>query len=341
MVKVLFIVGCGRSGSTLIDQIVGQAPGFCSVGELHTLWTHGLIDGDSCGCGETVRDCVFWRKVTTEAFRGVESPSAREIAVLLDKHARTRPRWLFQELLGRSQAEESALVRYGEILHRLYQTIASTSGARVVIDSTKVPSHALIAARFASVDLYVLHLVRDPRAVAYSWRRNPDAGGRSERSRIAVRSLGVLESTAQWIFRSLFIEATLRPLLGAKYHRIRYEDFADAPLSSEEILLKFIGESGRTRPSFVVDNRTVIVGENHILSGNRAKFRRGEVRIMRDDEWRTGMSRVAKLACVLASWPLLLRYGYPILSRPSGLRNHADAPTTKAGRQPAPRARTR
>lgn len=330
VVKVLFIVGCGRSGSTLIDQILGQTPGFCSVGELHTLWTHGLIDGDSCGCGETVRDCAFWRSVTTEAFGAVEAAPAREMAALLDRHARTRPRWLLRDLGGRSQAEESALTRYGAILDRLYRAVASTSGARVIIDSTKVPSHALIAARFASVDLHVVHLVRDPRAVAYSWLRNPDAGGRSERARIAVRSLGVLESMAQWIFRSLFIEVTLRPLLGRRYRQIRYEDFADAPLQLADALLKFIGEARQTRPPFV-DDRTVIVGENHILSGNRSKFNRGEVRIGRDDDWRTSMPKTAKWGCVLASWPLLLRYGYPILSRPLSSRDYANARAKEPG----------
>jgi hypothetical protein len=40
--NVLFVVGSGRSGSTLLDILLGQIPGFFSTGELHSLWWAGI-----------------------------------------------------------------------------------------------------------------------------------------------------------------------------------------------------------------------------------------------------------------------------------------------------------
>ena len=61
--KVLYIGGFGRSGSTLVERILGQLPGFCSAGEIVFLWQRGLIDGQLCGCGVPVPECEFWSRV--------------------------------------------------------------------------------------------------------------------------------------------------------------------------------------------------------------------------------------------------------------------------------------
>ena len=72
MVKVLYIAGWGRSGTTLLDNLLGQIEGFTSTGELHNLWQRGLIDGRDCGCGLRLTDCPFWQEVLTAGFGGVE-----------------------------------------------------------------------------------------------------------------------------------------------------------------------------------------------------------------------------------------------------------------------------
>ena len=62
-VHVIYITGAGRSGSTLLSNILGQLPGAVSVGELYYLWARGLEDNILCGCGTPVRDCHFWTRV--------------------------------------------------------------------------------------------------------------------------------------------------------------------------------------------------------------------------------------------------------------------------------------
>jgi hypothetical protein len=64
-VKVLYIAGSGRSGSTILDNTLGQIDGFFSVGELRYIWERGLIEDRLCGCGERVHQCPFWAAALT------------------------------------------------------------------------------------------------------------------------------------------------------------------------------------------------------------------------------------------------------------------------------------
>jgi len=42
-IKVVYIGGVGRSGSTLIDLLAGQADGFFSVGEIIWIWQRNCL----------------------------------------------------------------------------------------------------------------------------------------------------------------------------------------------------------------------------------------------------------------------------------------------------------
>jgi hypothetical protein len=54
-VRVLYIGGWGRSGSTLLDLILGQAPGVFSAGEVREIWQSGLVENRPCGCERPFR----------------------------------------------------------------------------------------------------------------------------------------------------------------------------------------------------------------------------------------------------------------------------------------------
>jgi hypothetical protein len=70
-----------------------------------------------------------------------------------------------------SQQFRSGMAELSADLQQLYRAIQCVSGARVLIDSSKVPTYGLILSRTSDIHLSVLHLVRDSRAVAYSWLR--------------------------------------------------------------------------------------------------------------------------------------------------------------------------
>jgi hypothetical protein len=312
--KVLYIAGPGRSGSTILDQILGEVPGFVSTGELQMIWQRGLVEGQSCGCSVSVRDCPFWRAVVDEAFGGMDADGARAVLALLDRYVPMSARRLARLRADtsrerRSHGRTSNALRYAQSLESLYRAIASVAGARVVVDSTKTVVGAAMAAA-TDLDVYVLHLVRDPRAVAHSWARNRRPG-EVRRDPGGLEFARALSFSFEWTTRNLALEL-LQPAAGRRL-KLRYEDLTSSPAACVAKICDFVGERLDANP--VSAQGAVVLGENHMASGNRARYVRGEVVIRPDDEWRHSMSARTSLVGTLSALPLLRRYGYPLVPR--------------------------
>ena len=89
--KILFISGWGRSGSTLLDRLLGQIEGFHSAGEIRYLWDRGLLDDRPCGCGQPVRRCEVWSQALT-SYLTMDRPEIERIVAARDLF-RTRDCW--------------------------------------------------------------------------------------------------------------------------------------------------------------------------------------------------------------------------------------------------------
>src|SRR3712207_7778115 len=77
-VKVLYVVGLGRSGSTILSNSLGQIAGYFSAGELNFIWRHNVLENRLCGCGRPFRECPVWTRVMDEAFGGVDGVDRSE-----------------------------------------------------------------------------------------------------------------------------------------------------------------------------------------------------------------------------------------------------------------------
>jgi Sulfotransferase family len=169
--RVLFIVGALRSGSTLLDRVIGAHEGFCSIGEAHTIWERSFGENQLCGCGKPFYPCEFWTDVSRRAFGVAPTEFDSTSAIYLkDSVGRIRHSpWLFFPL--RLQHNRADLSAYSDLIRRLYDAIKAVSGARVIVDSSKSPTHALTLASLPGIKVDLVHLVRDPRAVAFSQQR--------------------------------------------------------------------------------------------------------------------------------------------------------------------------
>ncbi len=300
---VLCLIGWGRSGSTIIENILGQIDGFFTVGELHYLWSRSLPKGWLCGCGASIRDCGVWKDVLEQVHRST-GLGEESIAALQDACARLRhtPRLLLRSGRGSWRAREAA---YAEVLGATYEALARRVGARVIVDSSKRPSHAALLELVPGISPRYVHLVRDPRAVAFSWRR----------PKKAFKGRGVLEprspwnSTANWLLWNLGAES-VRWRAGRRLLRIRYEDFAADPRTVITNLVSFAGERPTALP--VADSRMALLGPTHTVSGNPSRFERGRVMIREDDEWRLRQGTYDRAVATAVGLPLLRRYGYRV-----------------------------
>ncbi len=306
--RVLLIAGALRSGSTLLDRVIGSYEGFCSVGEAHVIWEGSFEQNHLCGCGLPFRDCLFWGEVSRKAF-GVDIDEVDRATAIRLKNSVSRIRyvpWLMQS--HRPRRYESALRAYSELIGRLYSGIQQTSGARVIVDSSKSAAHGLILSRLPNMEVHVVHLVRDPRAVAFSWqrqRRNPEIHWKAEDMPIER----VWTSAARWLVQNVPTE--LLATSAASYSRLRYEDFLTDPSAALSKILAPYDWVGDTPEN--TENMEIDLQPTHTVSGNPMRFKQGQLKLKLDDEWHRAMLPRDRRLVTAATLPLLIRYDYPLL----------------------------
>jgi Sulfotransferase family len=305
-IKVLYVAGFGRSGSTLLGNVLGQVDGFVSVGEIRQVWEYGLLGDRVCGCGAPFGECVLWRPVIEEAFGGINGVDAHRMIQLRESWARTKHIPLMLTPPG-ERLVKRRLSEYLDVLEWLYRAIRNVAGSRVIVDTSKFPSYGFVLGMTASIDLYVVHLVRDPRAVAYSWLRERLHPDPENPEYMPQRSPAA--SALKWTVRNLATEALWRRCPG-RYIMLRYEDFVAEPHKPIGRVLELVGEERVPRPH--VAEHEVELRVNHNVWGNPDRFRTGKVEIRPDREWAYNIkSGDCRLVSSL-TFPLLARYNYPL-----------------------------
>ena len=224
-VKVLFVAGAARSGTTLLDRLLGELPGFAAVGELRYLWERGLVEHRLCGCGVPVVSCPFWWTVLERAFgRRSDQLTSRiidELAAL--QHPRTIAALLRPSLQPGTRHAFDATVA---ALEALYTGIRDETGATVIVDSSKPPTFGALLAMVPSVDVYVVHLVRDPRACAFSLQRKKVARDRPDAG--LMRRQSPWKAALTWDLWNVTAEAIARRQGDGHAMQARYEDLSCA-----------------------------------------------------------------------------------------------------------------
>lgn len=305
-VDVLFVAGMPRSGSTLLELMLGQLPSHCDVGELFYMWSGGVIRDERCACGETFSQCPFWIEVGDRAFGGWHAELAREVLALQYRVDRT-PRLIFMALGPLARGHRRATRRYLELVHRVYGAVADVSGAEVVVDSTKRPSTAFLLANDPHVRLRVVHIVRDPRGVLYSWSRKvrlPERAG--PRSHLKIRPMR--QVVRRWLTVNLMFEF-LR-LRGVPTELVRYEDLTVRPAEVMTSVLTLTRHPSNDALAFLGPDGTVAPFHSHAATGGRIRFTHEPVRLRLDEAWRTELpSRKQSLTRLLCGL-LMRRYGY-------------------------------
>ena len=304
-VKVLYVAGSGRSGSTILDRTLGQLDGFFSVGELCNLWERGLLARRRCGCGTPVPDCPVWGPVLADAFGGADRVDAERLAAVARRRLTVRS--VPELLVGRGGRDGAAVEEYQATLARLYRAVQRQTGCRVLVDSSKSPVYARLLAAIPGVDVAVVHLVRDPRATAWSFLRKkqlPDFGD----DRLMVRQ-HPLVSARRWSLWQAVTELLWRGRRG-RYLRLRYEDFVRDPQPAVRRIAALTGETPAAWP--FTGPAKVRLAATHSVSGNPNRFGTGEVELRADEEWRRAMRPADRAMVTALTWPLLLRYRYPL-----------------------------
>lgn len=304
-VKVAYVMGSGRSGSTLLDLLLGQVPGFFSIGELNCMLFSYLVEFHHlCTCGSPYTECEFWRPVFEQLYGGFEGFPRQEYRA--DYEAANSDAKFLQHATGlRGAALTAHMERFTGELQRIYTTIQAQAGCKVIVDSSKATDYALNLAATPGIELHLIHLVRDPRAVSHSWTR------RRKRPEVLDEEVYLYQyplwvSAAKWLKHN-----TKAALVGQKvgrYLRVRYEDLAQEPEAELRRILAFLGEDCDELP--FIRGKELDIPKTHNVLGNPMRFGKSGMTVRLDDAWRQRLTPGQRRLVTAITLPLMAAYGY-------------------------------
>ncbi|MFG1849119.1 sulfotransferase family protein [Micromonospora carbonacea] len=301
-VRVLYLAGSGRSGSTLVTTVLGQYPGAFAAGELRYLWQRGEVENRPCGCGRPLRDCPLWRAVAREL------PVERAATIAAGLRGRLRMRGL-PALLRRHRRGVRPVPAHPDdaALADLYAAVARHTGARVVVDSSKLPPYGALVGALPGIDLRVLHLVRDPRATAFSWRRRRGLDGDTDPELMSRPP--AWKAALLWLVWNTVTVRLWGDRAPEGYLRVRYEDLTADPEPTLRRIAAFAGVDPDGGP--FTGPATVRLTPTHSVAGNPSRHRTGPVPITADVQWRRDLSRGSYALVTALTAAGLRRFGYP------------------------------
>lgn len=301
--RLVYIAGSGRSGSTVLATILGSHPDIVNLGELERLPRDGWTRNRYCSCGRRALACPFWSEVRQRWLSAVPDADADELLSLQDRF--TDRTGLLRHLTPGAGGGRG-FRRYAELTGALLECTLDASGARVAVDSSKRPARALALARVPGVDLRILHLVRDGRGVLCSLRQ---AYEKNEKKGIErpIRPKPTWRVAALWTFANLSAEYACRHVDDGHSELLRYEHLVQNPVSAlarigdlADLDLGFLGKRAARGGSF---------DAGHAIAGNRVRMQE-EIRLRPDREWHERLAERNRHLFWLLAGLVMRRYGY-------------------------------
>ena len=250
--KVLFIMGTAHCGSTLLTLVLGGHSQCRAVGEISNLpdlYRRGKPICTTCG-----GHCDFW----DECF------SAADYRLLCGGLAEQR---LHKQIPLKVEKTVRGILKVDQIFNP-YTLIGSRIEEQVIVDSTKTVywlEKKLAAREFQQglLQPYVLHLIRDGRAVMASYGRRKEYQGLSATE--FGQRFGKLWQARINNEQRLFDDFSNQSLgqFDTAPKRLRYEEFATEPERNAQLLCDWL-EIPFERSMLDYRNH-----ESHIISGNR------------------------------------------------------------------------
>jgi hypothetical protein len=300
--NILYLAGMPRTGSTLFGQILGRIPGTIFVGELSLFWRR-LGNGELCNCGQTLPDCPFWSAVISEGFGELKLEDARKLGQIERAF-----RWI--QIISSLLPMRRRITRFGrfrviaDARTQLYSSIANVAQVKWVVDSGKDPWFGCLLGNLFEDSLHTVHIVRDPRGVAFSWTKKVRCD--SEPGYMKRRHPAI--TACNWLIQNLVIQATQRPK--SSYVRVQYEDLATNP----EAVINKVASSMGIEVDLSLTLETYEGGQNdlHWVAGNPGVRQSAgtHLQVKLDEEWRDRLHPVQRWLVTAICGALFWFYGY-------------------------------
>jgi len=302
--SIIYIMGYGRSGSTILDILLSNADDTTGVGEVSDVY--GWAEkGLPCACGSQLDECEFWKPILARHLEHSNAESLAETSqAQLGVESHRKYPFMALHLLG-----ADTVAAYRRNMNSFFGEVFEQSKAKWIVDSSKtsIPliSRPVALSRYTRFDVKGIFLTRDGRGV--TWSEMKRAGSQERVLRFNSQAMRFLKTVASWAIVNVLTSVSAFLMGSRNVLRVRYEDLCEAPVETLNRIGEFTGQDLTHVTETVRGDGELSIGHN--VAGNRVRFTK-QLRFRPDYEWREKMRRRFRTAFWLAAWPIALALGY-------------------------------
>lgn len=272
--KVLYVLSNGHSSSTLVNLIVGTSKNCFSVGELKSyhffsskIYFNSIMRKANpyllCDCNNNFENCNFWFPITQKIISKKLFPRKLHIKQRINLFI-----YLFFKLprIHQKKSEDEKLFR--EIL--IQAKHVKQKNIKYIVDSSKDLNRLIYLSQNKNIEVQVIHLIRDGRAVINSHEKQGHLCGKI---------------LFQWVSLNFFSKIFLR-FHKIKHYNLSYDKFAQNPdYYIKELNKKF---NLKINPKTYLED--IQKEEWHNFAGNSARWSKF-TEIKYDQSWKKRMPK--------------------------------------------------
>ncbi|MCH4823800.1 sulfotransferase domain-containing protein [Gramella lutea] len=295
--KILLMLGYPRSGSTVFGELISQSTHFLHVGEMERLWyprknKASFYPQKECSCGSQLYECDFWLPYFDKVAEKIKEIKSKRGVELNSKILCGYKEDFIQK--GKIHGPEAEI--YTEVISTLYSELYKGEG-QIIVDGSKELWYAKYLESTGLFDLSYLHLIRDVKGIVYS-RQKKLKKKDEESNTVTLNYKYLVYDTLRWNY----INTKTRKFLEDKRSvEVTYEDMVKKPKD----VLKTIGDLMEVEiasNSILNSQNAYFIEDNHLVHGNRFRFKRGEVKLKKDTRYLEEMKEFDLNLIDLLSW---------------------------------------
>ena len=253
MPNILYIMGSGRSGTTILEILLANNPPLIGVGELKHIFRDGFIRNKHCACGSRARECVLW-SVVLETMKYSRADCANIDAILsgIEAHRLFLCVWL-------GLVRKKDLEIYRSANSNIYRSVAAATNVPIVVDSSKYAARALLLSRLYPENVKVVCITRSAKGLINAFKKKNEGEQREK---------GLLSVAAYYLY-VLFCFKLSKGRLKDRCLTVRFEELANDPVKLLYKIEQWSGYPlGEAVDKLTFDRRFDV---GHIVTGNRLR----------------------------------------------------------------------
>jgi hypothetical protein len=291
MPDILYIMGTGRSGTTILEILLASNPRIVGVGEFKHVFQHAFLENRTCSCGKPALDCEFWSGLLAMTGWGlVDCKEMGRVVASLESHMRFALLWT--GLVGKK--DKKIYRRANEVLFR---AIAGLSRSDVVVDSSKYETRAMALAKLFPDRVRVLCMTRSASGLIAAFQK------KNEEEQVYAKSLLWIGGYYAYV---LFCMWSVKMKLKGRCLSVSFEELKRDPEAVLDRIEAWSGYSLTVSREKLAKRNQFSIG--HIVSGNRIRTK-GKVSFESTSEERAPQSLAARVfAGLLEAYRRLLGF---------------------------------